>query len=201
MSVKRSDDETEGRRAATLARVGGAVAAVLAVSVLTVHTSRAAFTSRTDNTGSTASAGTVRLTDDDAGSAMFTVTNMKPGDTVTRCINVTYSGSLTSDVKLYGAAAGTGLASYLNTKIEIGAGAAGGAAMDCAGFTPTSTLNDSLLSAFAATRTDYVSGLAGFTSATAGATRSYRVTVTLLNDDAAQGKNATASFTWEAQNI
>jgi hypothetical protein len=30
--------------------------------------------------------------------------------------------------------------------------------------------------------------------------RSYRITMTLANDNAAQGKDANVTFTWEAQN-
>src|SRR3712207_7319239 len=41
------------------------------------------------------------LSDDDSGSAMFTATGLKPGSTGTKCIQVTYGGSLAAAVKLY----------------------------------------------------------------------------------------------------
>ncbi len=54
--------------------------------------------------------GDVTLVDDDSGSAMFTVTNMKPSTPETECITVTYQGSLDASVRFYGAlTAGDGL--------------------------------------------------------------------------------------------
>ena len=60
-----------------------------------------AFSSTTDNTGNTFAAGTVYIGDNDAGSAMYNVTDQKPGDVTTKCIRLTYTGSLAADVKLY----------------------------------------------------------------------------------------------------
>ena len=39
-------------------------------------------------------AGTVAITDNDSNTAMYNVRNQKPGDTLTRCIRVTYTGTL-----------------------------------------------------------------------------------------------------------
>ena len=45
------------------------------------------------------------------------------------------------------------------------------------------------------------SGLGGLNGATDPTSRTYRITVTLEDDNAAQAKSATAGFTWEAQNV
>ncbi len=60
-----------------------------------------AFSSSTENPGNNFDAGTVYISDNDANSALYNVTNRKPGDFVERCIKVTYGGSFTSTVKLY----------------------------------------------------------------------------------------------------
>jgi hypothetical protein len=95
---------------------------------------------------------------------------------------------------------GTGLATYLDTTVDVGTGATGGASTDCTGFTLGSNLHNDTLEAFGTAHTDYASGVGGFTGATNPSTRSYRVTVTLQDNNLAQGKSASVAFTWEAQN-
>lgn len=181
-------------------RAVAATAMLVVIAALVAAVGWAAFSGTTGNTGNSFSAGTVTLSDDDAGAVMFTVSGMRPGDSVVRCINVTYGGSLSADVKLYGAVGGSGLASYLTTTIEAGSGAVGGLSFDCTGFGAAETLHSGTLAAFGTANTNYATGLGGFAGATAGSTRSYRVTVTLQDDNAAQGLSATATLTWEAQN-
>ena len=187
--------------ASRLALPGAGVLGALVIAVLlTFQTSRAAFNSTTENGSNTFGAGTVTLSDDDSGSTMFILSGMKPGDSATKCINVTYGGSLPADVKLYGTVAGTGLAAFLDTVVEVGTGAAGGSSTSCTGFSSSSTLHSGTLAAFGAANTNYGNGLGGFSGATNPTTRSYRIAVTLQDANAAQGLDATATFTWEAQN-
>lgn len=168
------------------------------VSVLVVTSSRAAFVDTTDNATNTFSAGDVVLDDDDAGGVAFNVSDMAPGDTRTRCIEVTYTGSLTADVRLYGTVGGTGLADYLDVDVAIGTG---GSFASCTGFSATSTLFTGTMADFGSAHTDYASGLGGLNGATDPTSRTYRITVTLQDDNAAQARSATAGFTWEAQNV
>lgn len=168
------------------------------VSILVVTSSRAAFVDTTDNATNTFAAGDVVLDDDDAGGVAFNVANMAPGDSRTRCIAVTYTGSLTADVHLYGTVGGMGLADYLDVDVAIGTG---GSFASCTGFSATSTLFTGTLADFGSTHTDYASGLGGLNGATDPTSRTYRITVTLQDDNAAQARSATAGFTWEAQNV
>lgn len=199
-STLTTDVQDPRRSARTALKVLALIASLLVVATLTVTASRAAFTATTDNGVNTFTAGTVALTDDDSGAVMFNLGAMAPGSTATRCINVTYNGSLTSNVRLYGTVAGSGLAPYLNTVIEVGSGAAGGNTFDCTGFVAPTNLHTGTLAAFGAANTNYSNGLGGWTGATTGATRSYRISATLQDNNAAQGLGATATFTWEAQN-
>jgi hypothetical protein len=181
-------------------RATAPVAAFLVVGALVVVGSRAAFSATTANTANAWSAGTVVLTDDDTGSAMFNMTAMKPGATSTKCIAVTYSGTLTpADVRLYGTVAGSGLATYLTTTIEIGTG---GSSSTCTGFVLGSSIYSGTLANFGTTYANWASGLANWSPAATPDSRTLRITTTLPSNVAngAQGLTASGTFTWEAQN-
>jgi hypothetical protein len=183
------------------ARLAAAGVGLAAAGALVIQGSNAAFTATTDNNGNAVSAGTVVLDDDDANTKLFDLTGLNGGQTFTRCINVTYTGSLTSDVKLYGSVGGTGLADGITTTIDVGTGATGGGAFNCANFTQgdAGAEFNGTLAAFGTTHTNFANGVGEYDNATNSTTKSYRISVTLSNDNSYQGKNATASFTWEAQ--
>jgi hypothetical protein len=166
-----------------------------------------AFSATSTNPTNQCAAGTVAISDNDAGSAMFNLNGMSPVDPAERrCIVMTYTGSLASTVRLYGATGGSGLADYLNVKVTRGS-LPSPSFSDCTGFTADAAdhvglgagvLYDGTLTGFA---DDYATGLVDpAASWTTGEVHAYRFEVTMANDDAAQGKTATQSFTWEARN-
>ena len=58
--------------------------------------------STTTNPTNQFGAGSVTISDNDAGSALFTTTTLKPGATATTCMGVQYTGSVTpSAIKVY----------------------------------------------------------------------------------------------------
>lgn len=151
-------------------------------------------------------AGTVTLSDDDAGSAMFSLTGMKPTDAaVSRCILVTYGGSVPATVRLYATASGT-LASYLNLTVTRGTGASFGScgsfsadATDYLGSGPGVVYSGTLAgypTSYAAGIVDPPSG--GAETWTTSETHAYRFTVSVQDNSSAQGTSASAGFTWEA---
>lgn len=170
----------------------------------------AAFSASTTNASNAIAAGTVSLADNDAGSAVVSLPAASPGQTSTGCVAVTYGGSLDAGVRLYAALAGT-LAPYLTLTVTRGTDPSPSFS-SCAGFTADATdylglgagvLYDGLLSAFPAT---YAAGIVDPLPAspetwTTGEQHVYRFSVTLANDDQAQGRSQTASFTWEARNL
>jgi hypothetical protein len=178
--------------------------ALVASGAMVWQASYSAFTAKATTPTSNWAAGTVALTDDDAGAAMFTATNLKPGATAQKCIAVTASGTLPSAVKMYGTSYTTtnALSTYINLTVEEGTG--GTFAGGCTGFTATSTIfpTGTLLS-FSA-KNSYANGVGGAWTPTGAASesRSYRITYTLLSTtpDTAQGGTAAIAFTWEAQN-
>lgn len=184
-------------------QVGATLAALLVVAVLVFQTSSAAFSGTTANSGNSFSAATVSLSDDDSDAVLFNLSNMKPGDAdAENCIEVTYTGSVAADVKLYGAiGAGDGLGQYLDlTVMANDAGAFG----DCAAFdeNTAATLYTGTLAAFATSHANWANGLdAGFDPTAANDAKVYKFVVGIQDDNDAQGLTAsTVSFTWEAQN-
>ena len=96
--------------------------------------------------------------------------------------------------------AGTGLEAYLDLTVERGDG-------DCAAFGTSTAVwtngTDGDLGVFLATATDYASGVDNWqpTGGLPDDTVPYRFTVTLQDNNAAQGLTTTVTFTWEAQNL
>ncbi len=189
------------RRSSRIATVIAVPMAFMAAGVLVSTSSYAAFSDTSSNQQNSWRAGTVQL-DDDAGRALFTAGNARPGDGGTNCIAVTSTGSLASQVRLYADdVSGTaGLAEHLVLRIEQGTGGGYGT---CEGFTPQSTVFDGRLSGFTGAHSSYGSGAPTW-SPTGGAseTRTFRITWKLADDapNAVQGGTATTSFVWEVQN-
>lgn len=185
--------------AANAAAVLAALAALALVGVMVLRTSSAAFTATTENAGNSWDSGSVVLTDSDAGTAMFAATNLAPGDTITRCITVTYGGSITpAQVRLYGQVSGQ-LASYLD--VEVNRGTRTGTGSDCGTFTPT-TGQTSFTGKLNALPTTYAAGTQQWSPTAQGQAQAYQMIVRFpesVTDPAAQNQNATATFTWEAQ--
>lgn len=188
--------------------LASAAASLGLVSAMTAQATTAAFSDTTDNPGNTFTTGNVQITDDDGGAtAMFSVSDMLPGTTATRCINVTYSGSQDAGVRLYGSATGTALTDYLDLTVERSTGAAGGVSFSCTGFDDVNKLSvwtatNGDFGTFLASKTDYATG--ADTWAPLGGTPttvSYRFTVTLQDDNNAQGKSSTVALTWESQGV
>lgn len=182
------------------AMVGGVVGS----GALVWHASYAAFVGTTSNSGNSWTAGSVTLTDDDAGAAMFDVSGLVPGASTgsPHCITVTYSGDVPASVKLYSADATGDLAQYIDLTIQQGTG---GSFADCTGFTPDATVNPiftGTLQAFGAAHDDFASGVGTFTPSTSPTTKVYEFSYTLdaATPSSAQGADATATFTWESQN-
>lgn len=200
-----SDTTPVSDRRGVVLRVGAAVVGLGLASLLVIDGSRAAFTATTDNTGNTINGGTVVLADDDSGTAMFNLAAVNGGQSFTRCINVTYTGTLNSDVKLYttgvDSAAADPLAPGLDVTVETGTGAAGGNTLSCTGFTGATSQFVGTLDTMGKT---YATGVGGFDNASgagAGTKKSYRITVTVSNLSTYQGKSAAWGFTWEAAGL
>ncbi len=180
--------------------------ALLAIAALAL----VPVSSMSANTGNGFAAGTVNLTDNDTGAAGLTLSSALPGTSDTSCIRVTYGGSLDAGLRMYANVSGS-LAPYLTLKVTRGTDAS--PSFDsCGSFTPDATdyrgfgpgvVYSGPLSAYPAS---YDVGVVDPPTGpvetwSPGENRSYKLTVTLGDDPAAQGLSAGATFSWEARNL
>jgi hypothetical protein len=157
--------------------------AIIVAGLLVYTASRAAFVATTTTGSSSFSTGSVELTNDSVGTAVFTATDLAPGATDTEDIVVTYTGSLDADVVLYSSIEGGSvqtLAPYLDLEITSASG------------TWTGTLAD-----FEAI-TNFAGGVLP-TTMVENDTETYTVTYTVASN-APQSAAASVTFVWEAQN-
>jgi len=169
----------------------------------------AAFSATTSNDGNTFSAGSVTISDNDANSALYSVTNKKPGDSVSGCIKVTYTGSLAADVHIYTTSTMGPLAQYIDLTITPGTQAVS-SFPSCTGFIADlgGPIYSGTLQNFANTKNSYANGVVDLpgtlqTAWNANDSVVYQFTATLQSSapDTAQGATTGShSFTWEARN-
>jgi len=183
-------------------------AGTLGVSGLLVWQSTAAsFTASTTNPSNSMTAGTVTISDNDSGTALFTTTGMVPGATGNNCILVTYSGTATSTIKLYtanylatdGAADGATLPTWLKMNIQVGTGTCGAPI----GLTDVTAASPGDTFTTISAKTSFANGYGtGWTAATAGNTRVFKFTYTLDSStpNTSTGDNITTDFVWTATN-
>jgi len=170
----------------------------------------AVFSGTSANSSNSFTAGSLTLTDDDAGAAMITLSNQKPGDTDTRCISLTYNGPPRASVVTYGATTGTALDGHIGLLVTRGTMPTG-QFNTCTGFTADTRVHIPGQSAGVV----YVGSLADYpdSAATAiydspqnkawtdGESHAFKFQIWTGSNRLAEGKNVTQSFTWEAQSV
>ncbi|MCC6438811.1 MAG: hypothetical protein IT196_27560 [Acidimicrobiales bacterium] len=172
------------------ARAFAAAISSLVIATLVVTQSAEALDPKGTVTGNAVEAGTVSLSDDDAGRSLLELTDMAPSRPVERCIAVRYDGSVVpADVSLAATSSGT-LAPYLQVVVELGGGAAFG---DCARFVPRGTV-------FSGTVADLVAAgpLPVAVARNSGDALGFRFRFELVDDGRAMGQAAAVDLVWEA---
>jgi hypothetical protein len=196
--------ESSGRRnGRTTVAAAAVLGTLLSVSAVWMN-SYAAFTAQTDNPGNQWAAGTVTLSDNDSGAALFNATGIVPGHSLEKCITVTYSGTVPSTVRLYEDTQTAfehtnGLGDALTVKIEEGSLTT---ADDCTSFTPDDPAPAAAFTGtaktFADTKTGHANGY-GLWAPAGAATKTYRITSALGDvDNSYQGGTVKLGFRWEA---
>ena len=185
--------------------------AVLVAGLLVWQGSNAAFSSNTRNPGNSWSTGSVTLTDDDNGTAGFTVKNLVPGQTGSKCIKVTASSSVPGVVRGYVAnldASAQGLEKHIVFDVTQGTG---GSFNDCTGFVADGgdTVGPQPLSTLAVVNKDFASGGTPWntTGNADGESKVFKGTwkfdttgLTQSQVDALQGAQTSIDLVWELQN-
>lgn len=189
------------KKVALSALVVGVLSTLVALGVYGI------FSATTQNAGNELVSGTVEFTDNDSGSALYNATGIKPGDSLTRCIKTTYTGSLPAAVHLYSPSTPGPLAQYIELTITQGTQASA-TFPSCTGFSadPTGLIYTGTLQSFEQTKSSYASGIntlpAGKPAWAKGESLVYRFQVTLQASapDSTQGwSSGVHSFVWEAQ--
>jgi hypothetical protein len=166
------------------------------------------FSATTQNAGNEVTSGTVEFADNDSGAALYNATGVRPGESFTRCIKTTYSGSLPALVRLYSSSTPGPLAQYIDLTITQGTQASS-TFPSCTGFTPDAagTIFSGTLQGFEQARNSYANGIAtvpaGKSSWGKGEALVYRFVATLQVSapDSSQGwSSGVHSFVWEARN-
>lgn len=187
-----------------VSRSGGPVAVLLA-GLLVWQGSNAAFTAETHNNGNNWDAGSLLLTDDDAGGAMFGITNMVPGSTGSKCIVVTATSTVAGVVKTYvSSLTAGGLEDNITMLVQQGTG---GSFADCTGFTVAATEPVQSLSTMYTDHGSFTNGVLSWAKGTGAETKTYKFTwvfnvgtLTEAEVNALQGTDVGANFEWELQN-
>lgn len=160
------------------------------------QSTEAAFTATTATGQNTWQTGNVQIRHD-AASVPFTAQNLVPGTTGTRCITVTYDGTVGPvDVRLYAQdATGGALGDHLTLTVWEGTG--GNAT--CTGFTRAG--NDPIYSGpmttFATTSAG-AGGVGWWSPTLTGEARTYEISYT-VGVNAPQSSSYGVSFVWEAR--
>jgi hypothetical protein len=195
-------DETEPtppmrRRRRTLAVLAACALVVTSgIVVVDVARSRAAFSGSSPTVGNAFSTGSVTLSDDSSGSALFAGTDLVPGLPFTSCLTVTYDGTVApAAVKLYAASVSGTLAEYVDLTVEEGTGGGYGS---CTGFVAATTRYTGGLSAFGSAYPSAANALALAAAPTAGSSRVVRFTLAVQDVTAAQNASSAATLTFLA---
>jgi hypothetical protein len=178
-----------------------AITAVLTLGLVSCvgvgwHASYSAFARTAGNSGNGWSTGTVSLTDDMAGVAVFhNLAGLLPGSFGSTCILVTYTGNVATTVELYTRNYAGTIGPYLNLTVQSGTGTS------CATFGAATTLFSGTLQALRTSATSFATGLpatGAWAPATSGTAKPYKFSYTLADDNVAQSATASLDLVWEA---
>jgi predicted ribosomally synthesized peptide with SipW-like signal peptide len=197
----------KGLRRTTPAALLGSLAAVTMAVVAGVAGTTAALSDVTGNEDNKFNAGQIELEDNDTSQFMYQVDDAMPGDTVSKCIQVSYTGNMDSDVSLYMTTPIDAVGPYVDLVIEAGTQTSP-VFPDCAGFTADETLFTGTLADFQTNTASAATGIvyspngvgAPWTDADAVI---YRVTLTLQNVVRPAGANFSGAHTysWRADTV
>ncbi|SOC50450.1 SipW-cognate class signal peptide [Blastococcus aggregatus] len=186
-------------------QVLGTLAAVTLVGVLGVAGTTAALSATTDNSLNQFDAGEIDLADNDAGSFLYDVDNQEPGDTVERCVKVSYTGTAGSTVALYLGTPVGSVGPYVSMTVEAGTQTGTPVYPDCTGFVSAQSLYSGTLTGF---RTDHGSVGTGVVYSPNGVgelwadndTVVYKVRLELSSTPRGPGENFSGphTYTWRA---
>jgi len=163
-----------------------------------------AFTATTTNSGNSFATGTVNVSQHAGATTLYSGSNKSPSDSTVSCVRVTYTGTLTSHVKLYVSSVTNG--TLFNLKVERGSGLSSpDNTMNCTGFSASSTAFNTTLDQLGTTYGGGLDGKAGGGTWAQNDSVDYRFTISVVDDTTPNAHTAAVgtgshTFTWEARN-
>ncbi len=200
------------RRISRIAVKLAATGAVLAAGALLAGTATWSNLNATaTNPSNSISAGTIQLTSGSFAAPVVSLSGAKPGAVSTGCIQITNSGTLSAQMRLYGTSSG-GLNEYLKLVVTRGSFSGTPAAGSCTGFTADATnyiaqgagvIYSGTLSSFPSSASSALLDPTASSPATWGpqSTHGYQLQVTVLSNAGAQGLTGHETFTFEEDSI
>jgi len=185
--------------------LSSAPVAVLVAGLMVWQGSNAAFSADTRNIGNNWETGSVAISDDDGGSAMFQIQNVVPMASGEHCITVTATPTMASTVKFYvGDLASDGLEPYVKVTVAQGTG---GSFASCTDFVADQTEASQSLASISAAHSSWSTAILPWVTTGNPTVKTYKISwvfdtssLTPTQVDALQGKAASINFEWELQN-
>ncbi|RKT54732.1 hypothetical protein [Saccharothrix australiensis] len=188
---------SKSTRAKAIVRYAAAPLGILLSGVLVLVASQAAFSAQTSTQSNTWSTGTIDLTNDHEGKAVFAVDNLAPDTGDSKDVVVTYTGDYPSDIRMFATSPvepNGPLARNITLTIQRGTGTGASFAPDQgAQWTGTLAEFDSIGS--------YANGVLGYRSP-GSVTKTFRIAYDFSptgDTSELMGKNAGVTFTWAAE--
>ncbi len=203
----------DGNRVSGIALKLAATITVLAVGALLIGTvTWSNLNATATNPSNSIKAGTVQLSSGSFTAPVISLTSAKPGAISTGCIQITNSGTLSVQMKLYGTGSGTGLNEYLKLVVTRGSFSGTPPAGSCTGFTADATnylahgagvIYSGTLANWPSSASSALPDPTASSPATWSpqATHSYQFQVSVLSDARAQGLTGHETFTFEEDSI
>lgn len=180
------------------ANLAALTASFILVLAAVTQVSGAVLSDTAELDGNAWETGSVVLTENNNGQALFDAQDITPGSyNETQCVTVTYEGSITpADVVFYADADDNQLAQELQVQIDRGT-ADVDAGPDCTGFSSNEQIYNGSLDGLPE---NFAGGAGQWEASNTDDLRSYQFTVSLPSTDPALfNQTATADFVWEAQ--
>jgi hypothetical protein len=205
--------EPLARRIASVAvKLAGAGAVLAAGAFLAGTATWSNYNAKASNPANSISAGTVQLSSGSFTAPVLSLSAARPGAVSTGCIQITNSGTLSVQMRLYGTSSGTGLNEYLKLVITRGSFSATPPAGSCTGFTADSTnyiaqgagvIYSGTLAALPSSASAALLDPTSSSPATWApqSTHGYELQVTLLSNASAQGLTGKETFTFEEDSV
>jgi hypothetical protein len=164
----------------------------------------------TNNPNNVVSSGTLALGTNNSGSLpIFSLAQLEPGDSSTRCLTVTSTSDVPGVVRFYAIVSAIPAASSSGYQLEVTRGTGTTAFGSCTGFTPDANnyigAGNGVIYAgtLSALPSDYSVGVpdpavgGGLETWTDAETHTYRLALTVLNNSVGENATITGDFWWE----